>query len=138
MRWSDVTKPPTDRQLRQFAAIAAILLAALAVWQLAARGSLVVIGCYATGAVIATAIGVARPRWLAPSFTFWMIAAFPIAWLVSNVVLAVLFFGLLTPLGLLFRLQGRDPLNRSWPGRHDSYWQEKPAADKPERYLRQF
>ena len=138
MQWSDVTRPPTDRQLRQFAAIAAILLAALAIWQLAARGSLVVIGCYAAGAVIAAAICVARPRWLAPSFTLWMIAAFPVAWLISNVVLAVLFFGLLMPLGLLFRLLGRDPLNRGWPGRQDSYWQKKPTADKPERYLRQF
>ena len=138
MRWSEVTRPPTDRQLRQFAAIAVIVLAALAIWQLAARGSLVVIGCYAASAVIAAAIGLARPRWLATSFTCWMIAAFPLAWLVSNLVLAMIFFGLLTPLGLLFRLLGRDPLDRAWPGRQDSYWQEKPAADKSERYLRQF
>ena len=138
MRWSEATKIPTNRQLRQFAAIAAILLAALAVWQLAGRGSLVVIGCYAASAVIAAAIGLAKPRWLAMSFTFWMIAIFPLAWLVSNLVLALVFFGLLTPLGLLFRLLGRDPLDRTWPGRQDSYWQKKPAADKPERYLRQF
>ena len=138
MQWSDVTRPPTDRQLRQFAAIAALLLAALAIWQLAGRGSLVVIGCYAASAVIAAAIGLAKPRWLAPSFSCWMIAAFPLAWLVSNVVLVLVFFGLMTPLGLLFRLLGRDPLNRTWPGRQDSYWQKKPAADKPERYLRQF
>jgi saxitoxin biosynthesis operon SxtJ-like protein len=138
MRWSDVTKTPTDRQLRQFAAIAAILLAAPVIWQLATRGSLVVIGCYAASAVIAAAIGLVRPRWLAPSFTFWMIAAFPLAWLVSNLVLAVIFFGVLTPLGLLLRLLGRDPLDRAWPARQDSYWQERPASDKPERYLRQF
>ena len=138
MRWSDVMTPPSDRQLRQFAAIAAILLAALAIWQLAVRGNLVVIGCYAASAAIAAAIGLVRPRWLAPSFTFWMIVAYPLAWLVSIVVLAVLFFGLLTPLGLLFRPLGRDPLDRTWPGRQDSYWQEKPGTDKPDRYLRQF
>ena len=138
MRWSDVTAPPTDRMLRQFAAIGAIVLAALAVWQLRSSGSLMLVSSYAIAAVLVGGLGVARPRWLAPIFTLWMIAAFPLAWLVSTIVLAAIFFGLLTPLGLVFRLMGRDPLDRTWPGRQDSYWQEKPAADKTERYLRQF
>lgn len=138
MRWSDVTAPPTDRKLRQFAVIAAIVLAVLAVWHLSAMGNLLLASGYTCVALLVGAIGLARPRWLAPIFTLWMIAAFPLAWLVSTLVLALIFFGLLTPLGLVFRLLGRDPLDRTWPGRQDSYWQEKPAADKPERYLRQF
>jgi len=138
MRWSDVTAPPTDRMLCQFAAIGAIALAALAIWQLRSSGSLALAGGFATAAAVVVAVGFAKPRWLAPIFTLWMIAAFPLAWLVSTLVLAVIFFGLLTPLGLVFRLMGRDPLDRAWPGRQDSYWQEKPAADKTERYLRQY
>jgi len=138
MHWSDVTAPPTDRKLRQFAAVGVIVLAVLAIWQLRSSGSLVLAGCYAAVAVLVGGVGFARPKRLAPIFTLWMIAAFPLAWVVSTIVLAVIFFGLLTPLGLVFRLMGRDPLDRAWPGRQDSYWQEKPVTDKPERYLRQY
>jgi len=138
MRWSDVTAPPTAHKLRQFAAIGTSVLAMLAIWQIRSSGSLVLAGGYAAAAVLVGGVGFARPQWLAPIFTLWMIIAFPLAWLVSILVLAAIFFGLLTPLGLLFRLLGRDPLDRAWPGREDSYWREKPAADKPERYLRQF
>ena len=39
-----------------------------------------------------------------------MVLAFPIGWTVSQVMLALMFFGLFTPIGLVFRLIGRDPL----------------------------
>ncbi len=48
-------------------------------------------------------------RWV---YIGWMILAFPIGWTVSQVMLAVMFFGLFTPIGLVFRLIGRDPLHR--------------------------
>ncbi|MCI0361474.1 MAG: SxtJ family membrane protein [Planctomycetaceae bacterium] len=138
MRWSETIAPPTDRKLREFAIIGAILLAALAAWQWAAGGGLFLTAfCAATAAMVGV-IGSARPRWLAPIFTLWMIVAFPLAWLVSLLVLAAIFYGLMTPLGLLFRLLGRDPLDRAWPGGQDSYWKEKPGPQSPERYLRQF
>jgi hypothetical protein len=53
-------------------------------------------------------------------------------------LLAGVFYGLLTPLGLLFRLLGRDALDRSWRSDHDSYWQEKSAAENSRRYLQQY
>ena len=137
-RWSEVAAPPSDRQLREFAAVAAFLLAALAIWQLLFSGRLALVGCYAVLAVLAGSIGLAKPRWLAPIFTSWIVLTFPLAWLVSTLVLAIIFYGLLTPLGLLFRLVGRDVLERTLRSDQDSYWREKPAAENPERYLRQF
>ena len=47
----------------------------------------------------------------------WMVLAFPIGWTVSQVMLALMFFGLFTPIGLVFRLIGRDPLQRTRPAR---------------------
>lgn len=138
MRWSDVTTAPTDRKLREFAAMGAIVLAALAGWQMTAHGGLSLAAGYAAAAVMIGMIGWARPRWLAPVFTGCMIITFPLAWLISLLVVAAIFYGLITPLGLLFRRLGRDPLDRAWRGRQDSYWKEKPAAQSHERYLRQF
>lgn len=138
MRWSDVTSPPTDRKLREFAAASAIVLAVLATWRLLTPGGFALATCFAAAAVVVGLIGVARPHWLAPVFTLSMIVAFPIAWIVSHLVLALIYYGLITPLGLAFRLLGRDALDRAWPGRQDTYWRDKPAADNPERYLKQF
>jgi saxitoxin biosynthesis operon SxtJ-like protein len=138
MRWSDVTAIPTDRQLRQFAVIGAAALMLLAVWRFSVLGAIILAAGCATAAVVVGLIGLARPRWLAPVFTFWLIVAFPIAWLISHLVLAIIYFGLITPLGLLFRACGRDALDRAWPGRQDTFWRDKPAADQPQRYLRQY
>jgi hypothetical protein len=71
-------------------------------------------------------------------FTAAMIVTFPFAWIVSLVVLAIIFYGLITPLALLFRLLGRDALGRQHRPEQDTYWQEKPATQHPRRYLRQY
>ena len=83
-------------------------------------------------------VGLSRPRWLAPIFTTWMMLIYPIAWLMSNLLLAIVFYGLVTPLGLLFRLLKRDALDRRWHKDQDSYWSDKTMPDDSSRYLRQY
>ena len=56
----------------------------------------------------------------------------------SHVVLAVLFYGLLTPIALFFRLIGRDPLKRRWEPEQKSYWVDLPEAFDKKDYFRQF
>ncbi len=135
---SSTVAPPTDRQLIEFAAIGAFLLAGFAIWQLATGGSPGLAVDYIVVAILVGVIGFAKPRWLASIFTCWMFLTYPLAWLVSNLTLAIIFYGLLTPLAVLFRLLGRDALDRSLNSDQDSYWQTKPAAESPERYLRQY
>jgi hypothetical protein len=130
--------PPSDRQLVEFAAIGAFLLATMAAWQFLTGRNVATAGTYAAAAMFVGAIGIAKPRWLAPIFTCWMFLTYPLAWLVSNLTLAIIFYGLLTPLAALFRLLGRDALDRSLKGDQDSYWQVKESAELPERYLRQY
>ena len=61
----------------------------------------------------------------------------PIGWALSHLIIAVLFYALITPLGLLRRLLGRDPLAlRAAPGA-DSYWAQRPPPDDGSSYLRQ-
>ena len=58
-------------------------------------------------------LGLLWPRVIRPVYVGWMVLAFPIGWTVSQAMLAVMFYGLFTPIGLLFRLIGRDPLHRA-------------------------
>ncbi|MHC4482873.1 MAG: hypothetical protein ACYSW4_04935 [Planctomycetota bacterium] len=62
----------------------------------------------------------------------------PIGLVVSFILMATFYFLLLTPLGLFFRLIGRDPLYRKFEGSAKSYWLTHKSHSTPERYFRQF
>jgi hypothetical protein len=64
--------------------------------------------------------------------------AFPVGWLVSNAVLALAYYGLFAPLGLAFRLAGRDPLNRRREPALASYLVPRAAPTDARSYLKQY
>jgi hypothetical protein len=53
-------------------------------------------------------------------------------------MLALVFYGLFTPVGFLLRLCGRDPLTLQRPAGRKSYWMPKAEARDARSYLRQF
>jgi hypothetical protein len=66
-----------------------------------------------------------------------MVAAFPIGWAISKMVLAVVFIVVFVPIGLLFRLLGRDALRVRRPGQ-PSLWSEHATVSDSARYFRQY
>lgn len=62
----------------------------------------------------------------------------PIGWMVSFILLASFYFLLLTPIGLIFRLAGRDPLHRKFDSAANSYWLTWHPPDSYNRYFHQF
>ena len=68
----------------------------------------------------------------------WMYAAFPIGWVMSHLVLGIVFYLVFTPIGLILRLAGRDPMGRKSGRDQDSYWIEHDPHNRSERYFRQF
>lgn len=58
------------------------------------------------------AFALAWPRALAPVLRGWMKVGHALGWFNSRIILSVLFFGLVLPLGLLMRLFGKDPIAR--------------------------
>ena len=132
MTWSEISWRPSDRQLRGFA-FGCLLFSLL----FAARWNFLAGLLIGVGIVIAT-IGLLRPQWIRPLYMTWTIAVFPIGWTISKLVLALLFYGVFTPLGLLFRLLGRDTLNLKLQPGAESYWITKETPKDPRRYLQQY
>jgi hypothetical protein len=62
----------------------------------------------------------------------------PIGWAVSFILLAAFYFLLLTPLGLFFRLIGRDTLGRKFDPDAESYWLTRQPPKNLDRYFHQF
>jgi len=59
---------------------------------------------------------------------------FPIGWTISFILMALFYFLLITPLGLFFRLMGKDLLSRKFNPNAKSYW----VAHKPPENIRQY
>jgi hypothetical protein len=112
---------PTSKQLRQFAFVAPFGFA--------------MIGLAAFGVLLAVA-GAVRPGLVRPFYLVALAVAFPIGWLVSNLAFLGMYYLLLTPLALLFRLVGRDVLVLR-RRRADSHWQNRGPASHPARYWNQ-
>jgi len=136
MRWSDIPRDPPRRLLRQFGGLWLVFFLGLAAWQSLVHG-LSTTGVLAAAVALLGAVGLARPRVVRPVFVGWMMLAFPLSWLVSHVALAIVFYGFFTPLALVFRLSGRDPLALKRRNT-ESYWQARPQATDVRRYFRQF
>ena len=73
-----------------------------------------------------------------PLYVALVLITYPIGVVLSHVLLAVVFFGVITPVGLFFRLVGRDPLRRRFDPQAESYWVPYRPPDSMERYFRQF
>ena len=72
-------------------------------------------------------------------YKIWMGLAVVIGFFMSRIVLSVLFYVVLTPLGLIMRALGKDLLNRRWEQEAKSYWirKERRPFDK-KRYEKLF
>ena len=138
MKWSDLPKNPSAKVLRQFAVAWLVFFFAWAAWQGLGKGRPPIGVGLGLIAMAVGGLGLARPgaiRWL---FVGWMVLAFPIGWMISQLALLLMFYGLLTPVALLFRLLGRDALCRRLHPDADSYWTAKEQPRDLRRYFRQY
>ena len=125
MQWSDVSFTPSSRMLRQFAGLLFIVFGGLAVWFGFVRNQSGVALACATVAGLLGPLGLIAPQVLRPIFVAWMVVAFPIGWTVSRLLLAMVFYGLFTPLALVFKVVGRDRLQRARRTDRATYWNPK-------------
>jgi len=138
MKWAEISYDPTPRSLRQFAGAWLVFLLAAGAHQYFERGHRHVGLVMIILAVVVGVLGLIRPsaiRWLFVGLT---VAAFPIGWVVTQIMLAVMFYCVITPVGVLFRLMGRDLLGRRPTNEKASYWTTKETPEDPRRYLRQY
>jgi len=81
----------------------------------------------------------ACPAVLRPLNAAWMKLSLLLAKVVNPIVMGLLFFVAVTPIALLMRLFGKDPLRLSFDARAASYWiQRQPPGPPPETMSNQF
>jgi Saxitoxin biosynthesis operon protein SxtJ len=78
-------------------------------------------------------LGLIYPRALKYPNRAWMALAEVLSFISTRIILAFVFFVVLTPIGLIKRAMGWDPLNRR-ASRADSYWQPYPERQRNLRH----
>ncbi len=70
-------------------------------------------------------VAILYPRLFAPANRYWTKFALFLSTITTPIIMGLMFFGGVTPIGFLMRLFGGDPLNRRIEKDRDSYWIER-------------
>jgi Saxitoxin biosynthesis operon protein SxtJ len=128
LRREDQTTGPSDRK---FGLTLGIVFALLAVLKLVERSNWGIIWSVLAVALIGAAL--LRPSLLALPNMIWLKLGLLLHLIVNPIIMALLFFGTILPIGLLMRVLGKDPLRLRLDKAADSYWlprsDERPQSE---------
>ena len=124
------------KELREFGlTIGAVLviLGGVALW----RGRQTYPYLFGWGALFAAA-GLAFPAILKPLQKAWMAFGVILGFIMSRVVLAILFYAVITPIGIATKVFGMDVLDQRIDKKAVSYWKDKAEVKTKESYENQY
>ena len=134
----EINRNPSRRDLAWFGAVLLLFFAvigAIAGRTLSSEVARNIL--WGAGVVLALAY-YAVPGLRRPMFVGWMYAAYPMGFIVSHLLLGLVYFGVVTPIGLLMRAAGHDPMARRFDRSAPTYWIAREQAPDVKRYFRQF
>jgi hypothetical protein len=131
-----LNRHPSSRQLLVFAAAWLVFLGLFGLAQrMHGRPALATV-CWGL-AIAVPLVGAAWREGLRLLFVGLSCATYPIGLAVSSVVLVLLYYGVLTPVGLILRFCRHDPLQRRFERARASYWQPRSSRRDSADYFRQ-
>ena len=84
-------------------------------------------------------LGLGMPIILKSFYLVWMIFATILGWIMTRVILSLLFYIIVTPIGLIPRFFGKQFLELRWDKSKESYWNFRTNEHlKKENYEKQF
>jgi hypothetical protein len=135
----DVNRNPSRRELNQFGLIWLAFFALVATVAWFKVHSPALSGGLAAAAVLVPVLGWLVPAFMRVVFVGMSYLAWPIGFVVSHVLLAVVYYLVVTPIGLVMRALGHDPMRRRFDPQAATYWLERDGeARDPRHYFRQF
>lgn len=131
----------SKKQLRSFGLVVGTILVAIAVfvwWRRSWELGAVVQGLAGLGGGLVV-LGLVLPTVLRPVYRVWMALAVVLGFVMTRVILTLTYYLTFVPIGLVLRLMGKDPMDRTLQPGASSYWiQKEYRDDAPTRHERYF
>lgn len=135
----ELNRDPSRQQLRWFAGLVFPAFWGWVAWLLYAKAGFESAAMALFSVALAVSlVGLASPAFMRRVWVGMMLALFPIGWVVSHLILGLVYYLVVTPVAIGLRLAGRDPLQRRLEPERESYWIDRDEAPEVERYFRQY
>ena len=131
-----INRRPKPKDLRVFASLWLIFLGTFAALALR-KGNTTLATILGSLALLVGVLGLIAPPAVRLVYLGAVYVTFPIGFIMSHVILGAVYYLVITPIGLLMRLLGRDPLHRRFDPKRTSYWEPKSESRSPTSYLKQ-
>ncbi|MFC1492597.1 SxtJ family membrane protein [candidate division KSB1 bacterium] len=120
----------SSKDIRKFSLLVGIVSAGLAAVLFWKDSSAYIYFLIFTGILLT--FGLITPVLVKPIHKVWMSIAVVLGWFMTRVILSILFYLVVTPIGLIVRLSKKDFMSLTFKTGQDSYWipKEKDADDK--------
>lgn len=106
-----MTPQPTTKDLRQFGLIVGGIFSVIGLWPMVFRNEPLRLWSLILGGTLVV-LGVAVPKSLKQVHRGWMKVGHILAAINTRIILGVIYYGLITPMGVVMRLMGKDSMHR--------------------------
>jgi hypothetical protein len=124
------------RQLLSFGLIVGGLFGVLGLWPIAFRGEAARLWALVLAALLVIP-AVLFPTSLRLAYRAWMAIGEALGWANTRIILGLVYYGVMTPMGVGMRLLGRDPMRRGLEPAAGSYRVGRPTRPR-DHMARQF
>jgi len=115
-----VNHGPDSKELRNFGLLVGGVFSVIGLWPMLLRGEPLRLWAVTTGTLLIL-LGSFAPKWLAPIHRGWMWVGHVLGWINTRIILGIVFYGLITPIGILFRLFGKDTMRQTFSDASSTY-----------------
>lgn len=134
----EVKKTFSRRELLWFGPLFALFIALIGwvLWQSGVGWNILSVLAIAAGLLIVVYYLV--PPLQRPLYRGWMFSVMPIGWIISHLLLIAIYYLLLTPIGIIMKVVGYDPMRRKLEPGQKTYWVKRQKPEDPQRYFKQY
>ena len=134
----EVKKTFSRRELLWFGPLFALFIALIGwvLWQSGVGWDILSVLAIAAGLLIVVYYFV--PSLQRPLYRGWMFSVMPIGWIISHLLLIAIYYLLLTPIGIIMKVVGYDPMRRKLEPSQKTYWVKRQKSEDPQRYFKQY
>jgi len=115
-----VQQATSMKELRSFGLLVGGVFSVIGLWPMMIHGASLRLWAVGVGGLLIASGGLV-PHLLAPVYKGWMWIGHILGWINTRILLGFIFYGLITPIGIVFRLMGKDTMRQAFSEESSTY-----------------